>query len=315
MLSIIDRGVVRAEALVTKDPSDSTGKTYLYDRDSWDAACRASPDAHLQPKRRHSFKRPADASDLSLSIAPYPRRKVQASASASGVGLPRASSDASRGAAAAAALTGLRPAPGTLAHQAPRAKDLVAPRSASGAGCGAEPGSSPSACAEVPQKRQRAALASVSNELGIFLRELGMHKLSVVDCGGRGDCFFLCAARLLRTLEEHAANHARTIATALGVEHLHVLAVGMVGALRRAVANGVVNMDDEQFLNLIVGMVGNERLKSVNRFAWLDLWSPISVLRRNGLHCLCDANSVEAVLSHRAFCFKSLICLDVLFPM
>ena len=123
-------------------------------------------------------------------------------------------------------------------------------------------------------------------------RESEPVSLSAVEAGGGGDCLFHAVAAIVEKIVFETPNGARRFEPHLRLEDFLRGKEFVVTKLRTIVADQLINLQPEVFLNIIVSSMNQETVGN-----WPDQWSPAHELQRAGFGFLVRgrANIVEAI--------------------
>ena len=116
--------------------------------------------------------------------------------------------------------------------------------------------------------------------------------LSALDAGGDGDCLFHSIAAIVEKIIFETPHGATRFEPHLGPEDFSRDKAFVVTKLRGIVADQLIQLQPEVFINIIVSSLNQEASGS-----WLDEWSPATELHRTGFGFLVEgrANVVEAI--------------------
>ena len=116
--------------------------------------------------------------------------------------------------------------------------------------------------------------------------------LNALDAGGGGDCLFHCVAAIAEKIVFDTPAEATRFEPHLRREDFFNGKAHVVSKLRSVVADQLINLPPEVFLNIIVSSMNQETAG-----AWPDAWSPARELQSAGFGFLvtAKANVVEAV--------------------
>ena len=138
----------------------------------------------------------------------------------------------------------------------------------------------------------RRADVSVNLQMYFATRDNEPVALTALEAGGGGDCLFHSIAAIAEQILFERPNSRTYFEPHLKVEDFFKGRTHMVRKLRQIVADGLVQLQPEIFLNIILSSMNSERIG-----IWEDGWSPAKVLKGTGFAFLATANAnvVEAV--------------------
>ena len=110
--------------------------------------------------------------------------------------------------------------------------------------------------------------------------------LTALEAGGGGDCLFHSIAAIAEQILFETPNSRTYFEPHLKFEDFSKGRSHLVHKLRVLVANGLINLQLEEFLNIILSSMNSERIG-----VWEDGWSPAKVLKGAGFAFLVTANA------------------------
>ena len=133
---------------------------------------------------------------------------------------------------------------------------------------------------------------SVNLQMYFATRDNEPVALTALEAGGGGDCLFHSIAAIAEQILFERPNSRTYFEPHLKFEDFFKGKTHMVRKLRKVVADGLIQLQPEIFLNIILSSMNSERIG-----IWEDGWSPAKVLKGAGFAFLVTANAnvVEAM--------------------